>query len=310
MVGGGAKRAVCYDVRLSRPNSTAILHNFDLHNHSTASDGLDSPAALMALAAKGQCDAVALTDHDTTAGLLEARNAASSLGLRLIDGVEISVTWPTAGTNSDTRPTTLHVLGLNIDPTNNALRDGLATIREGRSNRAMRMDASLREAGVVGIGDAAFAIAKNPDMISRTHFARAIVDRGIAKSTGAVFEKYLTTGKPGYVAHQWATLGDAVGWIRAANGVAVLAHPGRYRLPSDEMHALLTEFKQLGGAAIEIVTGSHQAKHTREFTAYAKSFGFLGSRGADYHGEGEGPYRPGELPPLPDSITPVWSLFA
>ena len=287
---------------------TLNLHNFDLHNHSIASDGLLTPTALIELAA-GRCDAIALTDHDTVAGLDEAAVAASHHDLRFIRGVEISVTWPEPARYPDMKSGTIHIVGLNIDPAHETLKSGLETIRTGRAVRAKRMDDDFRAVGIEGLLEEAYALAENKSMISRTHFARALTERGLVKSVGKAFERYLTHGKTGYVPHQWANLADAVGWIVAAGGVAVLAHPGRYKISADEMRLLLDEFRAAGGRGIEVVTGSHQPHHYREYATLAREYGLLASRGADFHGIGESPYQPGELPPLPDNLTPVWSVL-
>jgi predicted metal-dependent phosphoesterase TrpH len=255
----------------------------------------------MELAAKAGVDAIALTDHDTTDGLAEARAAAKRLGVKLIDGVEISVSWG---------DTTIHVVGLAVDPDCPALVAGLASIREGRLERARRIAKALEEAGIRDTLAPALALASNDAMISRTHFARHLVERGAVKDIQAAFDKYLAKGKRAYVAHRWAGLKDAIDWIRAAGGVAVLAHPGRYELKSAFRNALLEEFKSLGGEAIEVVTGSHRPEQYATWRKLAEEYGFLASRGADYHGPGESPYEPGALPLLPVSCKPVWSKWA
>ena len=289
-----------------------FVQNFDCHNHSIFSDGLLRPRELVALAKASGCDAVALTDHDNTGGLAEAEVAANELQIRFIRGVELSVTWPghppTAET-ADINPITIHVVGLGIDPVDTRLISGIASIREGRLERARQMGASLAAMGIEGVFEDALALAENKDMIGRTHFARTLVARGIAKNVGAVFGRFLTPGKPGFVAHQWASLVDAIEWINGAGGVAVLAHPGRYKLSKQEMRALLLEFKELGGRAIEVVTGSHEKHQYREYATLAREFGFLASRGADFHGLDESRFRPGTLPLLPADLVPVWSVL-
>jgi predicted metal-dependent phosphoesterase TrpH len=277
------------------------LQNFDLHNHSTRSDGLLSPTQLMELAARVGVDAIALTDHDTTDGLAEARIAADRLGVRLINGVEISVTWGI---------TTLHVVGLAIDPDHPALVAGLESIRRGRFERARRIAEALEAAGIPDTFDRALALAENDSMIGRTHFARLLVERGVVKDLQGAFDKYLAKGKRAYVGHVWAGLGEAIGWIKSAGGVAVLAHPGRYDLKPAFRNALLEEFQALGGEAIEVVTGSHRPEQFATWRKVAEEYGFLASRGADYHGPGESSFEPGKLPLLPASLTPVWSKWA
>ena len=286
------------------PPNSFFLKNFDLHNHSNRSDGLLTPAALVELAVKGGCDALALTDHDTTQGLNEATEAAARTGLRLIPGVEISVTWRSARTS-----TTLHIVGLNIDAANEGLQAGLQAIRDGRRVRAELISTDFDRIGIKGTLEGAYRHAENPEMIGRTHFARHLAAQGVVRNVGSAFNRFLVHGKPGYVAHEWAELSDAVAWIRGAGGVAVIAHPGRYKINTQEMRQLLTQFKLLGGEAIEVVTGSHTRQHYSEYARLAREFGFLASRGADYHGPGESACAPGKLPPLPPDLQPVWQLF-
>ena len=272
------------------------LH-YDLHCHSTISDGTLTPSAVVERAAARGVDVLALTDHDELGGLDEARAAAERVGIRLIDGVELSVSW---------RDLTLHIVGLGIDPRSPALRDGLERIRSGRHGRARRIGDALAAVGIHGAYEGAVRHAANGELVSRAHFARFLVDIGIVKDVREVFKRYLTPGKPGYVEHAWATLGDAIGWIHGAGGQAVLAHPGRYRTDRDGMHALLTEFKALGGDAIEVLTSSHTSAQYDEYTSHALRYGFLASCGSDYHGPGESWMDFGELPPLPPGLTPVW----
>ena len=260
-----------------------------------------SPTQLIELAARAGADAIALTDHDTTDGLEEAGAAARRLGLEWVPGVEISVSWG---------DTTLHVVGLAIDPSASAMVAGLRSIRDGRLGRAERVAAVLASLGMPGTLEGALALAPNESMLSRTHFARFLVESGAVKNTQAAFDKYLAKGKPAYVAHQWAGLEEAIAWIRASGGTAVLAHPGRYDLKPWARGELLEEFKRLGGEAIEVITGSHRPEQYAMWRRAAQEYGFLASRGADYHGPGESPCEPGRLPPLPGSLTPVWSKWA
>ena len=276
------------------------MENFDLHNHSTCSDGLLSPTQLIELAARTGTDAIALTDHDNIDGLAEADAAARRVGIGFVPGVEISVSWGDA---------TLHVVGLKIDPEAGPLRAGLESIREGRMGRAHRIAEALEKLGFPDTFDAAFALAANETLLSRTHFARHLVARGAVKDMQQAFDRYLAKGKPAYVSHRWAALEDALGWIRSSGGTAVLAHPGRYDLKPMMRDELLGQFKSLGGTAIEVVTGSHRPEQYATWQRLATQFGFLASRGADYHGPGESPCEPGRLPPLHGSLTPVWSKF-
>jgi len=272
-----------------------------LHNHSRFSDGLLSPTQLMELAARNGVDAIALTDHDTTEGLDEAAGAAKATGIALVPGVEISVDWG---------ETTLHVVGLNVDPTHAPLAEGLRRIREGRLGRGERIAQALEKLGFTGTLEGALALAENKEMLSRAHFARHLAETGRVKDTQAAFDKYLTKGKPAYVSHRWATLEEAVGWIRGSGGIAVMAHPGRYGLKPMMRDEMLAQFKGFGGEGIEVVTGSHRPEEYAAWQRVAGEFGFLASRGADYHGPGESPIEPGKLPALHASLTPVWSKWA
>lgn len=271
--------------------------NIDLHCHSNVSDGMLPPADLVARAAGQGVTVLALTDHDDVAGLAQARIAANELGVCLINGVEISVSW---GTH------TLHIVGLNIDPDNPQLVAGLTAIRAGRGERAIRMAEQLAKAGIPDSLAGAYQHAENPNLIGRMHFARYMVAQGLVKDVRTVFKKYLVKGKPGYVSHQWADIADAVSWIRASGGQAVLAHPGRYQMGSGKMHELLEVFKSVGGEGIEVVTGSHTLEQYPYFANLAQKFGLLSSRGSDFHAPGEGYRDIGRLPPLPAMCTPIW----
>ncbi|MCE2679632.1 MAG: PHP domain-containing protein [Burkholderiales bacterium] len=273
------------------------LLNADLHCHSNVSDGKLSPAELARVAHENGVRVWALTDHDEIGGIAQAACAAKALGLHFIAGVEISVTWANE---------TLHIVGLNVSPDDNSLLHGLASVRAGREARAREMSGQLALAGIEGAYEGAMKYVGNPDLISRTHFARFLVSQGCCADVSEVFQKYLTPGKPGYVPHQWATLTQAVGWIKAAGGQAVIAHPGRYRLTDLMMHALLEEFKELGGEGIEVVTGSHTVDQYARFAKVSLSYGFKASRGSDFHGPGESRVALGALPALPDGCVPIW----
>jgi 3',5'-nucleoside bisphosphate phosphatase len=276
------------------------LDNYDLHNHSTASDGLLSPTQLIELGASHGVQAMALTDHDTVDGLEEAAEAARKCGIRFVPGVEISVSWG---------ETTVHVVGLGIDPGSRVLADGLLSVRGGRLGRAKGMAARLEALGISGTLESALALAGSEDQVSRTHFARHLAQVGAVRDAQHAFDKYLGKGKPAFVQHQWASLEDALRWILGAGGVAVLAHPGRYGLKPLGRATLLDEFKRLGGEAIEVVTGSHRPEEYATWRRVAEEYGFLASRGSDFHGPGESPVEPGQLPPLPASLDPVWTKW-
>ncbi|WP_420477067.1 3',5'-nucleoside bisphosphate phosphatase [Noviherbaspirillum sp. ST9] len=271
--------------------------NVDLHCHSTVSDGSLSPAAVAARAKAGGVDVWALTDHDEIGGIPQAREAALALGLRYVTGVEISVTWARH---------TIHIVGLNFDEKNEDLIKGLQSTRSGRERRAHEMAEQLAAVGVPDAFEGALKYVGNPDLISRTHFARHIVETGICRDIQDVFSRFLIEGKPGYVPHRWATLQDAVKWIRGAGGIAVVAHPGRYDLTDMERDVFLAEFKRAGGTGVEVVTGSHTVEEFGIYTRVARAHGLLASRGSDFHAPGESQTELGSLPPLPPSLTPVW----
>jgi 3',5'-nucleoside bisphosphate phosphatase len=271
--------------------------NVDLHMHSTASDGALSPSELVARAHGNGVEILALTDHDTLSGQQEARETAQRLGVHYVHGVEISVTW--AGE-------TIHVVGLQVDIGHEPLQQVLAGIQQGRHRRAQEMASRLVAHGLPDILEDAKGFARNPDLIGRTHFARALVARGICPDMQSVFQAFLTPGKPGYTPHEWASLTKAVGAIRGAGGVAVLAHPARYRLGAIGQWALIDEFKTLGGTALEVVTGSHSDTEARRYQRIAIEHGLHASRGSDFHAPQESRFDVGAAPPLPDATRPVW----
>lgn len=277
------------------------MAKLDLHCHTTASDGALPPAELVARAAARGSRMLAVTDHDCTAGLALARQAAEPLGLDLINGVEISVSW---------QKRTVHIVGLDINPDCPALVAGLHSVREGRVERARRMGEALAKIGIHGAFDGALQRCGNPEMIGRTHFARFLVDSGEVKNVATVFRKYLVKGKPGYVAHEWATLADAVSWIRQAGGIAVIAHPGRYEIGRMLMEQLVEDFKAVGGEAIEVVSASHTLDQSHKFALLAARMELLASAGSDFHAPGEGGRDVGLTANLPPICVPVWSRFS
>lgn len=280
-------------------SSPRIAH-YDLHSHSTCSDGVMRPSEVVARAAQRGVKALALTDHDEVSGLEEARTAAEAAGIELIDGVEVSVTW---------RDHTIHVVGLLVDPASDVLVQGLHTNRGGREGRAERMSEALERIGIPGALEGARAYVTNPELVSRTHFARFLVATGRARNTQAVFDQYLGEGRPGYVPHTWASLAEAVEWITAAGGLPVIAHPGRYKLDESGREALLRSFKDLGGVGVEVVTGSHTPDQYGYWARRAREFGLLASSGSDFHGARESYRDLGDLPPLPAGCTPIWDRF-
>lgn len=272
--------------------------NADLHCHSTVSDGWLTPTEVVQRASMNGVDLLALTDHDEIGGLDEATAVARGLGLRLIPGVEISVTF-----NEET----VHVVGLGIDHRNPRLLDGLRQVRSGRDLRAVRMSEALDAIGIHGVLEGARRFARNPALVGRAHFARHLVACGLMPDVNTVFRHYLARGKPGYVAHTWAMLEDAVGWIRAAGGLAVIAHPARYRLSDRDMEDLFDRFVACGGEAVEVVSGAHTEAEVLKFASIARRRGLLASRASDFHGDKESPVDLGRCDPLPPDLSPVWS---
>ncbi len=275
--------------------------NADLHCHSNVSDGTLTPEALALRAKANGVELWSLTDHDEVSGQHRARAAAQEVGLPYLTGTEISVTFAHA---------TVHIVGLGFDADNEQLRRGLERTRGGRGERAQEMSAQLEQVGIHGAYEGALKFVGNPELISRTHFARYLVEAGHCKDTNEVFRRYLTEGKPGFVPHRWASLADAVRWIREAGGIAVIAHPARYDLTPTEEFALFTEFKAHGGEAVEVVTGSHSAPEFVKYADMALEFGLAASRGSDFHSPNESRIDLGELPFLEGRLTPVWERLA
>ncbi len=268
----------------------------DLHCHSTASDGLLAPAEVVARAAGQGVALLALTDHDTTTGLPEAAEAARRLGMGFVPGIEISTTWSHG---------TVHIVGLDIDPDHPRLRQGLEQLAEERARRAEVMIQRLARLGIVG---AEAAIPGDPRAAGRSHFARWLVDQGHAKDWRQAFKRYLGRGKPAYVPGRWATLAEAVEWIRSAGGVAVLAHPARYRLTHSKLTRLLTDFRTVGGTALEVVSSSHSEDDRRCMAQLAGRFALWASAGSDFHGPG-GFVELGRDLTLPRGCRPLWSRW-
>lgn len=283
------------------PTPISHLSNADLHSHSTVSDGTLAPEALARRAHDAGVELWALTDHDEVGGLAQAREAALDLGLAFLTGVEVSVSF--AGE-------TVHIVGLGFDADDDTLRAGLAATRGGRTERARLMAESLAAAGIRGAFEGALRYVGNPELVSRTHFARFLVETGICEDTHAVFRRYLTPGNPGYVPHRWAGLGDAVRWITAAGGIAVIAHPARYRFTPTEEYALFSEFVAHGGRGVEVITGSHTTAEQLRYADTALEFDLLASRGSDFHSPEESRTALGALPDLPGRLTPVWQALA
>lgn len=277
------------------------LINADLHCHSNVSDGTLSPEDVAARASANGVQLWSLTDHDEVGGQHRARQAANTLGMDYLAGSEISVTFAHK---------TVHIVGLGFDPDDAQLVQGLSDTRNGRERRARDMAADLARVGIPGTFEGALKYVGNPDLISRTHFARYMVEMGVCGDPHEVFKKYLTEGKPGFVEHRWAKLADAIRWITEAGGIAVVAHPGRYDFTPNEEYALFTEFKAHGGLGVEVVTGSHTVPEYQKYADLAQEFDLLASRGSDFHDPSESHTDLGTLPNLPGSVRPVWEALA
>lgn len=270
--------------------------DWDFHLHSTASDGTLAPSELVTRAAQAGIRTLALTDHDTTEGVGEATEAARQHGLRFVPGVEVSVTW---------NGMTIHIVGLGVDPADAALQEGLAGLRGYRDWRAEEIGRRLAKDGVPDTFERAKALSSGR-LISRTHFARVLVERSLADSVRDVFKRYLVRGRPGHVPGKWAALDEAVHWIVGAGGQAVIAHPARYPLNRGQLRRLGEEFRAAGGVGFEVISGSHSPEDNRLMAIHAQGLGLLASAGSDYHGPGHSYLELGRLPALPAGCEPLW----
>jgi predicted metal-dependent phosphoesterase TrpH len=272
---------------------------YDLHSHSTVSDGSLSPEHLVARAIDQGVDVLALTDHDGTEGIIAAQAAAQGTKLSLVTGVEISVTWGSS---------TIHILGLKVDHKNEALQKGLKKIRDYRKERAFKIAERLEKSGISGAYEGASQYA-SPVMLGRVHFAKFLVDKGHAKNINDVFKRYLVRNKPGYVSGEWATLAQAVNWINGAGGQAVIAHPARYKMTATKLRRLITEFKELGGVGLEVVSGRQHPEEIKTLAKLANDFNLLASCGSDFHSPDNTWVELGRLPELPSSVNPIWKKW-
>lgn len=272
---------------------------YDCHSHSIASDGALSPTQLVERAKSQGVTHLALTDHDTTAGLKEAQTAAEHARINLIPGIEISTTW---------NQRCFHIVGLNINPEDARLAEGSNRIRQIRCDRAEKMALKLEKNRIPG-ALAAVQKAAGKGMITRTHFADFLLSQNHVSSQQEAFDRYLGNGKPAFVATTWADLDEAIGWIKGAGGIAVIAHPMRYKLTASWMKRFLTAFKEFGGQAIEVVAGRNNPDEIRLSADYALRFDLAGSVGSDFHNPSNTWIELGRLPPLPQKIKPAWELF-
>jgi predicted metal-dependent phosphoesterase TrpH len=276
-----------------------MTHVYDLHCHSLASDGALSPTALVQRAQQNGVTALALTDHDTTAGLAEAQACATAIGLHFIPGIELSTNWENK---------CFHIVGLGIDPNYPPLAEATHNLQTTRLERAEQIALKLEKKQIFGAFEAVKEAA-GEGMITRTHFADFLLSQFHVSTQQEAFDRYLAKGKPAYVSTSWADLSQAVSWITEAGGVAVLAHPLRYKLTANWIRRLLTEFKKVGGQGIEVITSRMNPDEIRVATDYALRFDLVGSVGSDFHNATNPYVELGRLAPLPDKVKPVWDLL-
>ena len=278
-------------------NAPSSFSCFDLHTHSWYSDGHYAPVDLVERAATQGIRVLALTDHDTTAGIAEARAACEARSIQLISGVEVSVTW---------EKKTIHVIGLGVDPDDARLQATLSSIGLIRESRAEEMGERLARKGILGVLEEAREIA-GVGMVTRTHFAKVLAARGHALDVRDVFGRFLTPGKPGYVSTTWAPLEQAVACIRNAGGCAVIAHPLRYRLTRTWLRRLAGEFREMGGRGIEVLSGQPSPGDLQSMRDFAIREQLRGSCGSDFHGPDEGWPKLGRVPLMPAGVEPIWA---
>lgn len=273
---------------------------FDFHCHSTASDGQLSPSDVVTRAYNNGVNCLSLTDHDTTAGLGDAITCANKMGIRLVPGIELSAKWSHQ---------CFHIIGLGIDPQNSELDQGIKRTQSLREQRASAIGVRLAKKGIPGCYESAKKIA-GTGMITRTHFAKHLVEQNYVETMQQAFDRYLVRGKPGFVATEWPELERVVAWIRGAGGIPVLAHPRRYKITATRLRQLLTQFKDLGGAGIEVVCGNSNANDIQESARLARRFELSGSVGSDFHSPDNKWIELGRLQPLPDDVEPVWNSLS
>ena len=274
----------------------------DLHMHSQASDGELSPADLMAYAAGLGVTRIALTDHDTATGVKTARRAAEELGMKFHSGIEVSSIWGKR---------CIHVVGLNINEDDTSLEDSVKAFSAHRAQRARLIADKLVDAGCPDLYAKVMELAPNKDNVSRLHFARVLMKEGFAQNQQDAFDRYLGEGAPGFVMAPWPAMADAVKMIRAAGGVAVLAHPGRYSFKQEWMlDALVEEFAAAGGVGIEVVSGSQSPKFTPRCVAWAKQFNLAASVGSDFHSHNGMRPQPGQQGEIPEGVPSIVDIIS
>ena len=271
----------------------------DLHNHSYYSDGVFSPSEVVRLADEAGCDLFALTDHDTTDGLNEARQTADKLSVDLVSGVEISAFW---------RNMTIHIIGLDIDINNDILQAGLVHNQQLRKERAEKIALGLWRAGIKDALEKTQALSKT-DMLTRTHFAQMLIREGYCKDMKSVFRRYLTGKKPGGVRVEWKNFDEVVSWIHAAGGKAFIAHPFRYRMTHTKIKNMLSDFKEVLGDGLEVVTATSTDDEISIGNQWSKDYNLLATCGSDFHGWPNQRIQIGNLRDLPDFEKAVWSYL-
>jgi 3',5'-nucleoside bisphosphate phosphatase len=272
---------------------------YDLHTHTTASDGELSPEALVIEAKSSGIDVLAVTDHDTTSGINAAVDEASKQNIKLIPGIELSVSWMDKN---------FHIIGLGIDPDNTALQKSLVNTKKLREKRAVEIGRKLDKIGTSNAYFQAMELAGN-HTVTRSHFARVLINQNFAKDSKEVFKKYLVHNKPGFVKTDWVEMDMGIKLIQNSGGKAILAHPMRYNITASWLRKFLAAFKESGGSGIEVVTGSSNADEIRTTASYAKRFELMGSTGSDFHGFDNTWVKLGQLAAMPESVTPIWEKW-
>ncbi len=276
-----------------------MTENYDLHCHSTASDGVLSPTELVQRAHEYGVTSLALTDHDTVAGLSEAQIAATATGIKLIPAIELSTSWQNK---------CFHIVGLGINPDYPPLVEAIRNLQTMRTERAEKIAEKLEKKRIPGALDAVKKAA-GQGMITRTHFADFLLSQFHVSTQQEAFDRYLGAGKAAYVATTWSDMELAINWITQSGGVAVLAHPLRYKLTASWIKRVLAAFKEAGGQGIEVVTGRYNSDEIRTVAGYATRFELAGSVGSDFHSPANQWVELGRLAPLPENIKPVWELL-
>lgn len=272
----------------------------DLHNHTYASDGSLSPLELVALAVERGVDELAITDHDSVAGVLALREQAHDFDIKIVEGVEISAGW---GKH------TLHIVGLNIDPEHAGLTSFLKSQQQKRHSRALEMAHKMQKAGVEQAVSDVETMLREQNMVCRTHLAQYLLDQGVVNNFANAFKKYLAKGGKAFVKDDWFELEDAIAIIKQAGGVTVLAHPTRYKMGSNQLHELVQAFQKMGGEGIEVCYPNIHPGKKNLLANWVQKYNLLASQGSDFHSPDKPWALLGKFPPMPDNVTPVWTAW-